>query len=319
MAYNGPGDAESIGYTGGSAGALGAIIGAGAQLYDSYQNRKTAERNTDKTIAAQKAEAELAWQRSIEQMNYMNLYNSPAAQMARFKAGGLNPNLIYGQGNPGNQSGTPQYHPADIQYKYAAAQVAPGLTSILPMLMEVGTWMQSMRASEVQIDKAQTDTARVRQLIEYLTRRNPQLLEEGGNRLSLFPYQSQLAASNAERARSALWEIGQEFRYKYGEDLWRDSGMVGSATPQGGVKRLQFLQEASKTKLLDAKSSWSEFDITDPQHLMEMVLGGVFSLAGQQLRLSGRPASTGQINPKRRERPRGLNYRRMESQHPDRR
>lgn len=33
-------------------------------------------------------------------------YNSPAAQMARFKEAGLNPNLMYGQGTPGITSGT---------------------------------------------------------------------------------------------------------------------------------------------------------------------------------------------------------------------
>lgn len=32
-----------------------------------------------------------------------NRYNHPAQQMARFKEAGLNPNLIYGQGNAGNQ------------------------------------------------------------------------------------------------------------------------------------------------------------------------------------------------------------------------
>lgn len=34
--------------------------------------------------------------------NLENEYNSPQMQMARFKEAGLNPNLIYGQGNPGN-------------------------------------------------------------------------------------------------------------------------------------------------------------------------------------------------------------------------
>jgi len=35
-----------------------------------------------------------------------NEYNSPKSQMARFQAAGLNPNLVYSQGNPGNQSTT---------------------------------------------------------------------------------------------------------------------------------------------------------------------------------------------------------------------
>lgn len=33
-----------------------------------------------------------------------NAYNTPKAQMARYGDAGLNPNLIYGQGTPGNQS-----------------------------------------------------------------------------------------------------------------------------------------------------------------------------------------------------------------------
>lgn len=39
---------------------------------------------------------------NIEFWNMQNNYNSPQAQMARFQAAGLNPNLIYGQGNSGN-------------------------------------------------------------------------------------------------------------------------------------------------------------------------------------------------------------------------
>lgn len=300
MAYNGPGDSESIGggyATGSGAGWIGALINTGAGLYDSYQNRKTSKENTDKTIAAQKAEAELAFQRSIQMMNYQNMYNSPQAQMQRFIEGGLNPHLIYGQGNPGNQSSTPQYQPANLQYRYEAPSYGSALQSILPTLMAVGTWMQNMRASEVQIQKGTTDTERTRQLIDFLVQRNPQLLSEGENKLSLFPYQSQLQSSLTEKARMALWEQGAEFRSRYGEDLWRDSGGVGSSSPIGGIRRLQFLQEQSKTKLLDAKSSWSEFDITDPQHIMEMVLGGVMGLAGQTLRLSThrRPRTTNEV------------------------
>lgn len=44
---------------------------------------------------------------NIEQRDYMNQYNSPESQMARLKAAGLNPHLIYGSGSgsTGNQSG----------------------------------------------------------------------------------------------------------------------------------------------------------------------------------------------------------------------
>lgn len=39
--------------------------------------------------------------------NLMNAYNSPSAQMARYKEAGLNPNLIYGQANTTSSIGTP--------------------------------------------------------------------------------------------------------------------------------------------------------------------------------------------------------------------
>lgn len=55
-----------------------------------------------------------------------NSYNSPQAQMARYKEAGLNPNLIYSQGNPGNQSGISQY--PDVgrpDYQSIAAKLAP--------------------------------------------------------------------------------------------------------------------------------------------------------------------------------------------------
>jgi len=39
---------------------------------------------------------------NLEFWNTQNAYNSPEQQMSRFKQAGLNPNLIYGQGNSGN-------------------------------------------------------------------------------------------------------------------------------------------------------------------------------------------------------------------------
>ena len=39
--------------------------------------------------------------------NLQNEYNSPQAQMKRFEEAGLNPALIYSQGNPGNATNAP--------------------------------------------------------------------------------------------------------------------------------------------------------------------------------------------------------------------
>jgi len=294
------------GGTGGGYDAIGAAIQAGAAIYEGYQNRKASKENTDKTIAAQREEAEKAYQRQMQQTSAANEYNSPEAQMQRYIEAGLNPHLIYGQGTPGNQSSIPQYSPPNIQYKYESAHTGAALQSVLPTLMAVGTWVQNMRLQRAQINKTEmetirggTEAERTRQLIDFLTQRNPQILSEGSNKLSLFPYQKQVADYGSNTARTKLFELEQEFRYKYGDDLFNEMGSAW--TPQsgrfqsfGGSKALSFAQEKYKTDLLRAKSSWSDFDITDPQALMQLVLSGVMGLAGQSLRLSThkRPKTT---------------------------
>lgn len=310
--------------TGGNSGGgdwVGALVNAGAGLYDSYQNRKTSKQNTDKTIAANKAESELAYQRSIEEWHRQNMYNSPEAQMARFKQAGLNPHLIYGQGNSGNASGPPSYAPANMQYKYEAPAYGHSIASILPTLMSVGTWMQNMRLTEQEIESKGTNIDRTRQLIEYLEKANPKALAGMENKLSLFPYQESLQRTTADRSMQTLNQMEQEFRQQYGEELFQDSpsAFTGQKTraPIGGIKRLQFLQEVSKTKLADAKSSWSEFNITDPQQIIQLVVSGIMGLAGQTMRLS---THRGKSAPSVKDRPKGLRRvhpsRRVQASHP---
>lgn len=52
-----------------------------------------------------------AFQYNTQMWNEQNAYNSPAAQMQRYKDAGLNPMLIYGNGvsSAGNASGAPHY------------------------------------------------------------------------------------------------------------------------------------------------------------------------------------------------------------------
>lgn len=51
-----------------------------------------------KRIQAAKEAATVANQRNIENWERANRYNDPSAQMARLKAAGLNPNMVYGSG-----------------------------------------------------------------------------------------------------------------------------------------------------------------------------------------------------------------------------
>lgn len=281
---------------GGAISAGAGLLNVAAGIYDSHQNRKVAKENTDKTLAANKAEAELAFQRSLQLWNMQNAYNTPEAQMNRFKEAGLNPHLIYGQGNSGNAAAPSNYQPPQQNYRYEAPAYGAAVQSILPMLMQVGNWMQDMRLKEAALrgreqglDTGELNQEKIRQLIDYMYEKNPRALKEMDNRLSLFPYQKQAQVYAMNKGHVALEDMRQEFRHKFGEELFRELTFLPDSPTQSfqsGTKRLQFLKSSAETRLKQAQASWTDFDITNPQALMQMVLSGVMGLAGQQLRLS---------------------------------
>lgn len=68
--------------------------------------------------AGNKKLAKYAYSKDLEMWNRQNEYNSPAAQMERFKEAGLNPNMIYesGSGSSGNASTLPRYNAPTVSY-----------------------------------------------------------------------------------------------------------------------------------------------------------------------------------------------------------
>lgn len=74
----------------------------------------------DRAMAAQNNEYALGQQKqqndfNVAQWERQNQYNTPQAQMERYKAAGLNPNLIYSQGSSGNASSAPTSVGADLE------------------------------------------------------------------------------------------------------------------------------------------------------------------------------------------------------------
>lgn len=82
-----------------------------------------------------------------EQIQQQNEYNTPANQMDRFLEAGLNPNLIYSQGNAGNQSGIASYTPAHFD--------APKLDTAFGINDAIG---QAIHIAEFKADKAVKDS-----------------------------------------------------------------------------------------------------------------------------------------------------------------
>ncbi|AXH73993.1 MAG: DNA pilot protein [Microviridae sp.] len=103
------------------AGILGGILGNSSQQNANFENQRFSLQ------MYQKQRADALADRAFE-----NEYNSPAAQMARLKAAGLNPNLVYGNGASQVQSvntraskaDSPSIQPSNFGFIQNAAMAA---------------------------------------------------------------------------------------------------------------------------------------------------------------------------------------------------
>lgn len=252
-----------------------ALVTAGAgflgNAFDSFLGARTSRRNTDRTIAAQKEMADMAYQRQVEMWHKQNEYNSPEEQMKRFGAAGLNPHLIYGQGNPGNASAPPAYQAPNLQYKYTAPAYGSAIASVLPTLMSVGTWMQNMRLTENKIQQGD-------QLVEFLESKYPHEIRRFNQVESLFPYQRQIEGTKAQQSWAQLDRLLQENRHLFGQD------------GDGGMRLLQRILAGEQGRKVGLEADW-----LSPTRIFGMVnsVVGRFLSPGRSISNVSRQARTG--------------------------
>lgn len=86
--------------------AFGSIGGA---LLQHNWDKDAAKKSWERSSYSQ----DKAFQHDIDMWNRQNEYNTPLAQMERYEAAGLNKNLIYSNGNPGNATSAPSMHMAE--------------------------------------------------------------------------------------------------------------------------------------------------------------------------------------------------------------
>lgn len=113
---------------------LGGIGTLGAGIASSISNYKSVQATNKAQMDLAKYQAD----RNLELWNLNNEYNTPQAQMERYKAAGLNPNLIYGEGtsssgnssSPANGFVAPSLHAPKVDTSFvptAAQQIMNGL------------------------------------------------------------------------------------------------------------------------------------------------------------------------------------------------
>lgn len=153
----------SIPLTTGLAGSVVSAAGSLAQPFiNSYFANEEFERNKEMWLMQQE-------------------YNSPKNQMARYKAAGLNPHLMFGSITPGNAQSAPQYNAPDASIPF---------TNIGSQIANVGmnyvSTLQNARLTDANVTKAEADAE--------LARKNAGLAEQ---KTETEKYNTSIAASNA--------------------------------------------------------------------------------------------------------------------------
>lgn len=115
------------------------ILGSAASNW--YTNRKNANFQSDQNTKDRQFQWDMYWQQrsdALSDFDRANAYNSPEAQMARFKRAGLNPNLMYKQTNTAESPRSSQAgsgsQPAP---KLDSAFMTPIMQSILQLTMQM--------------------------------------------------------------------------------------------------------------------------------------------------------------------------------------
>lgn len=141
-------------------GSLLGGLGSSAMNNKAVQDTNKANMEIAKYQAQwQQQENEKAYQRSLNMWNLQNEYNSPTQQMARIRAAGLNPNLVYGNGVTGNSSGsTPQYEPAKFNAPTMQAYRGWNLG-----ISDAISQFLSYRTVKAQVDNMEAQNSLIRQ------------------------------------------------------------------------------------------------------------------------------------------------------------
>lgn len=119
--------------------AIGAGISAIGSIFSNRKNRRFADEQRRKSF-----------QDNVDFWNMQNAYNTPERQMQRFKDAGLNPNLIYGQGNAGNAGAIQSPDAQKMQYKNVGEQAGP-------MAADFITQLYNVRQMQAATDKLKAD------------------------------------------------------------------------------------------------------------------------------------------------------------------
>lgn len=191
----------------------GSAISAGASIF-----------GANKSASQSMKYAKYQHQSNMELLKYQLEYNSPAAQMARFKEAGLNPNLVYGQGSPGNMESPPR-HP-DIQvpdYAKAYGQAGQSLVDGFLKVAQMNLVQSQADLNTQKIDESTTKAA-LNNAQQDVLKANPWLKPEYVN--ATITQLESVAKLKSQEAKWSLAEVVGPGRLELDRSSTTTAGMV---------------------------------------------------------------------------------------------
>lgn len=190
--------------------------------------------------------ARMANQWNIEQWERNNAYNAPAAQMERFQAAGLNPNLIYGQQNTANS--IPAAQRAEVQaYPGVDLGIDAGVNDFIQtkMAMTMQNELRRNYEADRQLKETQTDAMKAAAALNVAKEVGLRLDNEKKQRLMETSVQAAQEALEQSRLRTGL----------YSQQQVLNNIRAGLMTQQQALADRRMVIEEEKLKLMRIKVS----------------------------------------------------------------
>lgn len=181
-------------------GWIGAAIAGAVALASAIIGSSSSKKQTERTNRANLEMAKYQQEANQASIDKQNAFNSPQSQMMRYGEAGLNPNLIYGQGTPGNQAEIAKYQ-APQQDWHSTPLVLPDLLGIYQDFGIKQAQLENIEAQTRNVDERTTNESLRRMLMELAGRKGEFDLEF---RKTLAPYQRDITESAMQSARTKV-------------------------------------------------------------------------------------------------------------------
>lgn len=256
---------------GDSGGIVGGLINLGTAIYSAEQQKRLQEM----TAKANKDLAEFGYNKDLEMWQRMNEYNSPAAQMARFQEAGLNPHLIYGQGNAGNASSMPNYQAPRVNFDYKPADISGVIGQYQDFQMRQAQ-IDNMRAMNDNINARTVSEATRNVLLEVQGKRGDVALEHEKYTL---PDRNAIVQNQSRSSEAKVNQEWQKVSLLSQEQILKNLAMRQAQSNIAG-QDLENQRKQADLIFQSYRNDWLKYGVTTSDHILVRTLARMLSESG---------------------------------------